>query len=144
VTGMSGAGKTSVLDVLSRRGVATVDTDYDDWVLPDGTWDEPRMDQLLADHGTIVVSGTAANQGLFYDRFEHVVLLSAPVEVLLERVGTRLNNPYGREPEQRAEIIGYMATVEPLLRRGATLELDGRRPPAELADIIERLVAHVP
>jgi shikimate kinase len=144
VTGMSGAGKTTVLDVLNRRGVATVDTDYGDWVLPDGTWDEPRMDQLLADHREIVVSGTVANQGRFYDRFEHVVLLSAPVDVLLERVGTRLNNPYGREPQQRSEIVRYVATVEPLLRRGATLELDGRRQPAELADIIERLVAHVP
>jgi shikimate kinase len=144
VTGMSGAGKTTVLDVLNRRGVATVDTDYGDWVLPDGTWDEPRMDQLLADHREIVVSGTVANQGRFYDRFEHVVLLSAPVEVLLERVGTRLNNPYGREPEQRAEIVAHVADVEPLLRRGATLELDGRRRPDELADIIERLVALVP
>jgi shikimate kinase len=144
VTGMSGAGKTKVLAVLSGRGVATIDTDYDDWVLPDGSWDESRMDQLLADHRDIVVSGTVANQGSFYDRFEHVVLLSAPVEVLLARVGTRINNPYGREPDQRAEIVRYVATVEPLLRRGATLELDGRKKPAELADIIERLATHVP
>jgi shikimate kinase len=144
VTGMSGAGKTTVLAVLSGRGVATIDTDYDDWVLPDGTWDEPRLDQLLADHRDIVVSGTVSNQGSFYDRFEHVVPLSAPVEVLLGRVGTRTNNPYGREPEQRAEIIRYVATVEPLLRRGATLEVDGRRQPAELADIIERFVAPAP
>lgn len=144
VTGMSGAGKTTLLAVLSGRGLPAIDTDYDDWVLPDGTWDEPRMDRLLADHRDIVVSGTVSNQGSFYDRFEHVVLLSAPVEVLLGRVGTRTNNPYGREPEQQAEIIGYVATVEPLLRRGATLELDARGRPTELADIIERLVGHVP
>ena len=59
MTGMSGAGKTTVLDVLSGRGLTTVDTDYGDWVLPDGTLDEPRMDQLLADHRDIVVAGTA-------------------------------------------------------------------------------------
>jgi predicted ATPase len=29
---MSGIGKTSLLDELHRRGYATVDTDYDDWV----------------------------------------------------------------------------------------------------------------
>jgi shikimate kinase len=91
-----------------------------------------------------VVSGTVSNQGSFYDRFEHVVLLSAPVEVLLERVSRRTTNPYGREPDQRAEIIRHVATVEPLLRRGATLELDGRSQPAALADIIEGLVALVP
>jgi hypothetical protein len=68
----------------------------------------------------------------------------APVEVLLDRVGMRTNNRYGHAPEQRAEIVGYVATVQPLLRRGATLELDGRRQPAELADIIESLVARVP
>ena len=144
MTGMSGAGKTTVLDVLTGRGLATVDTDYGDWVLPDGTWDEPRMDRLLVDHSDIVVAGTVSNQGCFYDRFEHVVLLSAPVEVLLDRVGTRTNNPYGHEPDQRAEIVRYVASVEPLLRRGATLELDGRRQPAELADIIESLVAPAP
>lgn len=139
VTGMSGTGKTTVLDELRRRGLRTVDTDYDGWAQPGGTWDEPRMDALLASCDDLVVSGTVDNQGRFYDRFHHVVLLSAPLEVLLERVGRRAN-PYGRTPEQRAEIAGYVRTVEPLLRRGATVELDGRRPVAELADTVEGLV----
>src|SRR6476620_1373368 len=82
VTGMSGAGKTTVLDELRRRGHLTVDTDYDGWERPDGTWDEQRMDELLSRHADVVVSGTVENQGTFYDRFEHVVLLSAPVQVL--------------------------------------------------------------
>lgn len=140
ITGMSGAGKTTLLDELARRGHRTVDTDYDGWELADGTWDAPRMAALLAEPGTVVVSGTVENQGEFYDRFEHVVLLSAPVDVLLERVSTRTTNPYGRTPEQRAEIAGYVETVEPLLRRGCTLELDGRRPVAELADVVEALL----
>jgi dephospho-CoA kinase len=139
VTGMSGAGKTTLLDELRRRGIVTVDTDYGAWELPDGTWDEPRMDELLARHGDLVVSGTVENQGRFYDRFHHVVLLSAPLEVLLQRVSHRAN-PYGRTPEQRAEIAGYVRTVEPLLRLGATIELDGRRAISELADTVEKLV----
>lgn len=141
---MSGAGKTTVLDILAGRGSVRVDSDYVDWVLPDATWDEPGMDQLLADHRDVVVSGTVSNQGSFYDRFEHVVLSSGPVEVHLHRVPTRTNNPYGRAPEQRAEIMRYVADVEPLLRRGATLELDALRPPSELADIIQGLVADAP
>jgi len=144
VTGMSGAGKTTVLAELRRRGHMTVDTDYDGWPLPHGTWDEQRMHQLLAANPDVVVSGTVENQGPFYDRFEHVVLLSAPLEVLVERVSRRTNNPYGRTSEQRAEIARYVDTVEPLLRRGATLELDGRRPASELADVIEGLVTRTP
>ena len=140
VTGMSGAGKTTLLDALAARGHRTVDTDHDGWVLADGTWDEPRMAALLAGEGEVVVSGTVANQGAFYDRFEHVVLLTTPLEVLLERVRTRTTNPYGSTREQRDEIAGYVDTVEPLLRAGATLVLDGRRPVAELADVVEGLV----
>jgi dephospho-CoA kinase len=140
VTGMSGAGKTAVLDELRRRGHLTVDTDYDGWELPDGTWDEDRMAALLAAEPDVVVSGTVSNQGRFYDRFEHVVLLSAPVDVLLERVRRRTNNPYGASEEQRAEIAEYTRTVEPRLRAGATVELDGRRQVSELADVVEALV----
>lgn len=139
VTGMSGAGKTTVLEELRRRGHVTVDTDYDGWVLADGRWDEPRMDRLLGEQPDVVVSGTVENQGRFYDRFEHVVLISAPVDVLIERVSRRTNNPYGRTAEQQAEIAGYVETVEPLLRQGATMELDGRKPVGELADLIEGL-----
>ena len=140
VTGMSGTGKTTVLAELRRRGHLTVDTDYDGWKLPSGTWDEQRMHQLLAANPDVIVAGTVENQGLFYDRFEHVVLLSAPLQVLVERVSRRTNNPYGKTPAQRAEIARYVDIVEPLLRRGATLELDGQRPASELADVIEDLV----
>jgi shikimate kinase len=135
---MSGAGKSTVLNELSRRGHHTVDTDYDGWVLPDGTWDEPRMEQLLAGCRDVMVCGTVDNQVRFYDRFEHVVLLSVPIEVLMQRVRCR-RNPYGRTQADRKEIAGYLRTVEPLLRRGATVELDGRRQVAHLADAIERL-----
>ncbi len=140
VTGMAGVGKSTILDELHRRGYLTVDTDYDGWQLPDGTWDEPRMHRLLVQHPDVIVSGTVENQGRFYVRFDHVVLVSAPLDILLTRVSTRTNNPYGKTAEDRAKIAGYVETVEPLLRRRATLELDGTQPLSELADTIETLV----
>jgi dephospho-CoA kinase len=141
LTGMSGAGKTTVLQELRGRGLFTVDTDDDGWELADRTWDEDRMGDLLAQHEHIVVSGTVENQGRFYNRFHEVVLLSAPLPVLLQRVSSRTNNPYGKTPEEQAEIAANAQWVEPRLRHGATLELDGQRPVAELADAVERLVA---
>jgi shikimate kinase len=128
VTGMSGAGKSKLLEELARRGHLTVDTDYDGWVLPGAVWNEPRMSELLARHDDVVVSGNFENQGRFYDRFEHIVLLSAPLLALIERVTTRTNNPYGRSADQQAEIRKYVVEVEPLLRRGRPSSLTDAAP----------------
>ena len=145
ITGMSGTGKSTLLAELARRGHLTVDTDHDGWTDGDGgPWDEERMSRLLATREDVVVSGTAENQGMFRDRFAHVILLSAPIEVLLGRVRRRTGNPYGKTPEQQDDIRRYTIEVEPLLRRSATLELDGRRPVSDLADEVEALLAPSP
>ena len=144
ITGMSGAGKSTLLGELARRGHLTVDTDYDGWEQPPGFWDEGRMAELLGHEPDVIVSGTVQNQGSFYDRFESVILLTAPVEVLIARVATRLNNPYGNSLHDQAEIRRYVVEVEPLLRRRATLELDGCRPTHHLADEIESLLSDIP
>lgn len=138
ITGMSGAGKSTVLAAVARRGYRTVDTDYGAWHVSRARWDEPRMAELLASHPTIAVCGTAENQRRFYDRFEHVVYLYVPLEVLLQRVLTRHNNPYGKTEEERAEIVKYVRAVEPLIRRSASVELDGLLPVQALADHVER------
>ncbi|MFD5215694.1 AAA family ATPase [Microbacterium sp. NPDC058345] len=141
ITGMSGAGKSTLLRELAQRGVLTVDTDVDGWTdEATGRWDEQRMTRLLSAEGDLVVSGTAENQGRFYDRFAAVVLLSAPVEVLLERVRARTDNPYGSTPEQRDLIRRHVVEVEPLLRAGASIELSGTEPVAWLADAVERML----
>lgn len=140
VTGMSGAGKSTLLAALAARGHRAVETDEDGWIGTGGEVDVARMSALLAAHPRVVVAVTADNQGELYPLVDHVVLLSAPLDVLLDRVRRRTTNPYGRTPEQQDEIRTYVRTVEPLLRRGATLELDGRRPVAELADVVEALL----
>lgn len=140
VTGMSGAGKSSLLRVLASRGITTVDTDYGGYVEADGRWNDERIRALLDAHSSIVVSGTVENQGDYYDRFDRVVLLSAPLDVLLARVAARTDNPYGQTEEERNEIRRHVAEVEPLLRRGAHVELDGTRPLTDLADAVERFL----
>lgn len=132
LTGMSGVGKSTVLEALSARGFTTVDADGDEWshwdTDPHGErdwmWREDRMAALLAGTADVFVAGTAVNQGKFYDRFDRVILLSAPADVMLERIATRTNNPYGKTPEQRAAVLRNLAEVEPLLRSGADVEID--------------------
>jgi shikimate kinase len=137
---MSGTGKSTLLHVLAERGHLTVDTDYDGWTLADGRWDAIRMSELLDREPDVVVAGTVDNQGDFYDRFDHVVLLSAPLDVLIERVSARITNPYGRTAGEQAEIAQYVQTVEPLLRRTATIELDAQASVRELASAVEDLI----
>lgn len=82
---MSGTGKSAALLELGTLGFDVVDTDEGDWTewsdREDGyVWREDLMAELLARAGgpPLYVSGTVTNQGRFYDRFEAVVLLSAP------------------------------------------------------------------
>jgi dephospho-CoA kinase len=154
VTGMSGTGKSAALAELERRGHRVVDTDYGDWIedvqLPDGSieplWNEKRIDALLSEHsdGALFIVGTVANQGRFYPRFDAVVLLSAPLEVILYRVATRERNPFGKTEAERDKIADDLAAFEPLLRAGATIEIDTRRPLGEVVDELESIANRAP
>ena len=97
------------------------------------------MSELLAsdDGPSLYVSGTVSNQGRFYDRFDAIVLLSAPAEVLLRRIEHRTTNAYGQDPEEREIILRHLTEVEPLLRRTCTHELDAGE---SLADVVDQLV----
>ena len=147
VTGMSGVGKSTLLAELASRGHATVDTDYGDFhEVVDGErlWRRQPIEAVLrdgdADGDVLFVQGTVRNQGSFYPWFDHIVLLSAPVEVLAERLATRTTNSYGKDPAELAETLGYVETVEPLLRASATLEVVTTVPVSAVADAV---LAHV-
>ena len=103
-------------------------------------WREDRIAELLAsrEDDVLFVSGCMSNQGKFYDRFDAVVLLSAPLEVILERVANRTTNDYGKGPGELDLISFHLETVEPLLRATCTHELDASRP---LDDVVDALVA---
>jgi len=142
---MSGTGKSSALVELGRRGYRVVDTDSTEWsqwipAQEEWLWREDRMADLLAtpDDGTLYVSGCHSNQGKFYDRFDAVVLLSAPAEVLLQRVAQRTTNDWGQGLGERELILFDLDTVEPLLRATCTHELDATRP---LDEVVAALAA---
>ena len=66
-----------------------------------------------------------------------MVLLSAPADVLLERLESRTTNDYGKTIEQRGLILSHLAQVEPLLRAACTHEIDATQP---VADVVAQLV----
>ena len=149
LTGMSGTGKSTVLNQLTELGFGTIDTDYDGLTVEvdsghgfERLWREDRIQQVLSANAADVVfiSGTARNQVKFYPQFDHIVLLSAPAPVLVERLTTRSNNPYGKNADELAETLRYIDTVEPLLRAAATLEIDTSVP---LEQVILAVLEHV-
>jgi dephospho-CoA kinase len=152
LTGMSGTGKSTVLAELASRGYRVVDLDDVGWSVEvpsaDGSsleelWREDRVAELLGagPEAPHVVAGCASNQGLFYDRFSAVVLLSAPVDVLRERLATRATNDFGKDPRELERILGDLAEVEPLLRASSTVEIDTTAPVSDVADAVEAVLA---
>jgi shikimate kinase len=152
VTGMSGTGKSSALAELGRRGYRVVDTDDPGWReyreyvefvdevhRGEWLWVEERITGLLDSDGdrSLFVQGCVRNQSKFYGRFNAVVLLSAPADVILDRVARRTTNEYGKTPVERAMILDDLARIEPMLRASCTHELDAGRPLDEVvADLI--------
>jgi shikimate kinase len=155
LTGMSGTGKSAVISELAARGYKAIDTDYDGWSelvdVPasagptglgegkDWLWREDRITRLLStdDADVLFVSGGASNQGKFYPHFDHIVLLSAPIAVMKERIASRTNNPYGKDPDELIRVLALKETIEPVLRRIADVEIDTSVP---LDQVVEKVL----
>src|SRR6478735_1202127 len=143
VTGMSGVGKSTLVEELRRRGHAAYDADDDGFSAPraDGRWGwrAEAVGVLLArSRGLLFFAGCSEEQASL--PFDYRVLLTLPREVLIARLRDRTTNPYGRGDAELANVLADLAEIEPLLRRSADLVLDATLPTAELADrIIERV-----
>jgi dephospho-CoA kinase len=145
LTGMSGTGKSSVVRDLVARGHKAIDTD-DGWSEPqaDGRqlWREDAIRTLLAteDAEVLFVAGCEENQTKFQAQFDYIVLLTAPVETLTQRLATRTTNSYGKTPQEFRRFREDVETVEPQLRRIATHEVDTTMPLNDLVTAILELV----
>src|SRR5579859_1307610 len=119
LTGMSGTGKSTVIHELARQGFKAIDLDEPGWselvsvsdypgisasVGQDWMWREDRVQDVLSveDADALFLSGCASNQVKFYSRFDHVVLLTVPVPLMIQRLATRDTNPYGKRPDELA------------------------------------------
>lgn len=116
-----------------------------DWSSPDQTWiwNEDRMARLLDDHkrNHLFVGGCRSNQGNFYDRFDHIVALTAPLNVMLDRVERRSNNPFGSSESDRQQITQDKLEFEPMILRGADIVIDtSATSPEDIADQLEALL----
>ena len=62
----------------------------------------PLADLYPGDAGwgdVLFVSACVPNQSRFYDRFDHIVLLTASPELTVQRLSSRTDNPYGKSAD---------------------------------------------
>lgn len=159
LTGISGVGKSTLTEALAAQGYKSIDADsndYSEWVeVHNGTdeygstvepdrdwiWREDRIEILLTTEDTEVlfVSGCAANMRRFLPHFDHIILLSAPEAIIVERLASRTNNVYGKHPDEVARILDLKQTIEPRLRSISHHEIDSSAPLDQLVAMVLQL-----
>jgi dephospho-CoA kinase len=155
ITGMSGTGKSTVIAELARRGYRAIDLDSPEFsqLVPaadgeltgvgggmDWVWNVPKVAALLDSAGddSLFVSGCSPNQGAFSDRFDRIILLTAPSGIVRERLATRTSNDFGKDPAELERALALIAEIEPLLRRAADTVIDTSAP---LEEVVARVLA---
>ncbi|MGH9060622.1 MAG: hypothetical protein ACRDZY_14080 [Acidimicrobiales bacterium] len=162
VTGSSGAGKSTVCALLKSRGEAAFDADWEGcnhWVdrasgqvvadppdpVPPGWLDRfgwrisrAEVEALAAAMRgrTAFLCGSVENEAEVRDLFDLVVCLVIDNTTLRDRLLTRTTNSFGKHPEELAAALGHNDRAESAYRRLGAVLVDGRRPPAEVADAV--------
>ena len=162
ITGMSGAGKSTIAGVLARRGLASLDSDDDpllarsvdsdgnvveDPSVPDFTWlsrhswawDPARLDVLIrtAAPATLYVCGGAANELELADRFTHVFLLEMDEPTMLARLDApSRDNEWGRIGDTREHLRRRLPGHQERLRAFGAIPIDARQRLDQVVDAI--------
>jgi broad-specificity NMP kinase len=154
ITGLAGTGKRVVQTHLQHAGYSTVDLSDAAWstwkrVRPMGSeeagprdewvWQEDHVADLLAHppEQPLLAFGCAENQGMFHDRFDRIILLTATPERMIERLEPRWDLRIATDRFERYQLLESVREVLPRLREAADLEIDTtNRGVEEIIDLI--------
>jgi dephospho-CoA kinase len=156
ITGISGAGKSTVRDALKSRGYEAHDTDEDgitSWrhketnepthrptKLEDRTndfyaqhdWKMSRERiELLAEQAKdkpVFLCGATSNNNEMRDLFDKVVCLTLDEATLKERLANRTTNDFGKSPDELANILSWHKSSEDEYRSSGAVMIDATRP----------------
>jgi adenylate kinase family enzyme len=162
ITGMSGAGKSTIAEVLARRGLTSIDADNDpllarsvdcdgnvveDMSVPDFAWlarhswewDPARLDELIraAAPATLYVCGGADNELEMVDRFTAVFLLELDEPTMLARLDApSRDNDWGRIGDTREYLRRKLPVIQDRLRASGAIPIDARQPVGHVVEAI--------
>jgi shikimate kinase len=163
VTGIAGAGKSTVCGELVRRGFEAYDTDdngfsyWQDMITGEITgathaagrsaefstrnqWkmDPERVRSIAkkARERAIFLCGSASNDAEFSDLFAKVIHLSIDRTTMQERVTTRSTSDYGKNANELTALTELHERIDGHYRTWATTSLDANQPTSEIVDQI--------
>lgn len=87
----------------------------------------------------LFISGCAQNMAEAFPLIDLIILLSAPLAVVMDRLAGRSPSAYGHGEEERRKIADLIDLVEPQLRAAADIEIDTDRAVHATVDEILRI-----
>ena len=141
ITGLAGTGKSAVIAELSRQGYNAVDTSTAEWsewrrVRDSGSsaegprdewvWREDQVTDLLGSAGNsdLFLAGCCSNMAAFTGEFDHVVLLTADRQRMLDRLAARWDLRFAGDRFERYLVLRDLEVTLPRLRALAHHEID--------------------
>jgi len=147
ITGVSGTGKSTVSEELSRRGYFSISIDETEglcsWIdkksgenhggkealmteefvdMHDWVCDVDHLEKLFNQNNTevVFVLGMATNQKEFVHIFDKIILLTCDPKVFCKRIMSRTDNNFGKDKDVQHQVINRSKTyLEEMLGIGA-------------------------
>lgn len=140
---MSGVGKSTILNQLKVEGFLTVDLDNSGWINYDVKEEDYLMDTTkiidfitLHEKEVVFLAGTTINQIHIYPYLDFVISLTAPLEVMKERIQNRENNPFGKTEDEWSKIVSDKVTFEEQIFKSSDYVISTDKP---LQDVLKEI-----
>lgn len=167
ITGVSGAGKSTIAMKLQMNGYTALDSDSvpglatwtervtgkpspkefnsaADWVdRYDWLWNEQRLYELLKvrSHQPLFLCGSSANQEKFYDLFTIIFLLEIDNKTLKHRLlKCDREHEFGRRPGEIEVILGWYKGFQTRIKASGAIIIDAKKPTDES---VEQILSHI-
>lgn len=170
ITGISGSGKSAIVDELTKRGYTTYDADkgLSKWqnnetgyvhpkssvkpeartadFLQKNSWNIPRQDLelFMQDHAnqTVFICGFAENEEDIKDLFTARFALIIDPETLVHRLKTRTNNDWGKQPQELRRSLESLKALTAHYKTTDHIQIDATQPIETVtSDILETIKA---